>query len=92
MTGNDLQSTSFSITPDAVRIGECYTIQVDNGAHVTLDLRYTHNGGEPQTMLAVLKQAGVPAEELLGTQDAPESPLFAGSEPPGPAVWAPAPV
>ena len=48
LTGSDLQTTSFSITPDAVRIGECYTIQVENGAHLTLDLRYTHNEGEAQ--------------------------------------------
>ena len=50
MAGNDLQPTSFSITPDAVRIGECYTIQVESGANITLDLRYTHNEGEPQTI------------------------------------------
>ena len=40
--GNDLQPTSFSIAEDAVRIGECYTFQVEDGAHLTLDLRYTH--------------------------------------------------
>ena len=47
---SDLQPTSFSITPDAVRIGECYSFQVENGALMTLDLRYTHNGGETQTI------------------------------------------
>ena len=51
LSGTDQQPTSFSITPDAVRIGECYTIQVENGARMTLDLRYTHNEGDPQTII-----------------------------------------
>ena len=50
LPGIDLQPNSFSIAEDAVRIGECYTIEVENGAHVTLDLRYTHNQGETQTI------------------------------------------
>ena len=29
LSGTDQQPTSFSITPEAVRIGECYTIQVE---------------------------------------------------------------
>ena len=48
--GSDRQPSSFSITPDAVRIGECYAFQVENGAHLTLDLRYTHDEGETQTI------------------------------------------
>ena len=48
--GNDQQPSSISITPDAVRIGECYVFQVGNGAHMTLDLRYTHDEGETQTL------------------------------------------
>ena len=50
VAGDELQPTSFSIAEETVRIGECYTFQVENGAHVTLDLRYTHNEGAPQTI------------------------------------------
>ena len=44
------QPTSLSITPAEVGIGECYTITAGNGANMTLDLQYSKDGGETQTI------------------------------------------
>ena len=48
--GPELNASAFSIAPEKVRIGDCYTLQVDNGAGITLDLRYRHNQGPVQTV------------------------------------------
>ena len=37
------------MTPDTVRLGECYTIRVEGGADLTLDLRFSHEGA-PRTI------------------------------------------
>ena len=44
------QPTSFSITPSVVNLDECYTIHAGNAAGMTLDLRYTKDGGAEQTI------------------------------------------
>ena len=48
--GSELNASAFSIAPEKVRIGDCYTLQVENGAGITLDLRYRHNQGPVQTV------------------------------------------
>ena len=44
------QPTSFSISPSEVGIGECYTISAGNAANMTLDLQYSKDKGETQTI------------------------------------------
>ena len=48
--GPKLNAPPFSIAPEMVRLGDCYTLQVKNGAGITLDLRYRHNQGPVQTL------------------------------------------
>jgi hypothetical protein len=42
------QPTSFTVSPNVLTQGQCYTIAVDNGANMTLDILYTFNFGDPQ--------------------------------------------
>ena len=70
--GPDLHASSFSVAPERVRIGDCYTIQVENGAGITLDLQYRHNQGPVQTI------RGRPTLDDAGTSrvcTSPETPL-----------------
>ncbi len=46
--GLDLHASPFSVEPEIARIGDCYTIQMENGAGITLDPRYRHNQGPDQ--------------------------------------------
>ena len=48
--GPELNASAFSVAPEMVRIGDCYILQVENGAGITLDLRYRHNQGPVQTI------------------------------------------
>lgn len=42
------QPTSLTITPGSVNQGQCYLLAAGNAAYVTIDIRYTLNGGFPQ--------------------------------------------
>jgi len=42
------QPTYMSVSPGSVTQGQCYTITVGNAANMTLDVRYTFNGGAQQ--------------------------------------------
>ena len=70
--GLELHASSFSVAPEMVRIGDCYTIRVENGAGITLDLQYRHNQGPVQTI------RGRPTLDDAGTSricTSPETPL-----------------
>jgi hypothetical protein len=42
--------TSFSISPDTVAQGQCFTITVGNGSGLTLDVQYRYAGSPVQTL------------------------------------------